>query len=206
MATVMLAPPPETSFVSSVSPTLWRLSVARYHEMIVAGLLTPADRLELLEGYLVEKMTVNPPHAFVTETIGEQLRLLLPASFFVSTQQPLTMSDSEPEPDVMVVQGARRDFLEAHPRPCDVALVVEVADSSLAQDRHWKKRIYAGAGIPHYWLVNLAERQIELYSEPSGDSDQPTYHRLTTYHPTDELPVIIGEQSVGTLSVATVLP
>jgi Uma2 family endonuclease len=202
MATAMLAPP--DSPVATAQ--LWRLSVARYHEMLAAGLLTPADRLELLEGYLVEKMTVNPPHAFVTETIREQLGRLLPAGFFVSAQQPITLADSEPEPDVMVVQGVRREFVQNHPRPWHIPLVIEVADTSLIQDRTWKKRIYARAGIPVYWLVNLPEQQIEQYTQPSGDSDHPTYHSLTTYHLGDTIPLILDTQPIATLPVTDLLP
>lgn len=185
---------------------LWRISVERYHEMIEAGTLTENDRLELLEGFLVEKMTVNPPHSFVTETLREMLGQFVSEAFFVNAQQPVTMSDSEPEPDVVVIHGKRRDFLRNHPHPEDVPLVVEVSDATLQQDQTWKKRIYAQAGIPVYWIVNLPDRQIEVYMEPSGSSANPTYHQLTTYRETDEIPVVLHNEVIARLSVQNLLP
>lgn len=197
---------PSTNEIIQAQPQLWQISVERYHEMLEAGLLTEDDRLELLEGYLVEKMTVNPPHAFVTETIREAITAIIPALFFASSQQPVTMSDSEPEPDVLVVKGKRRDFTQRHPMPEEVALLVEVADSTINQDKNWKKRIYGRAGIAVYWIVNLTERQIEVYTQPSGLTAQPTYHHMVTYRETDEIPVVLGGVQIGALSVRNLLP
>lgn len=197
---------PATNELIQARPQLWQISVERYHEMIAAGLLTEDDRLELLEGYLVEKMTVNPPHAFVTETIREAITAILPDLFFVSSQQPVTMPDSEPEPDVLVVKGKRRDFIQRHPMPAEVALLVEVADSTINQDQNWKKRIYGRAGIVTYWIVNLPERQIEVYTQPSGPTAQPTYHHMVTYRETDNVPVFLGGEQIGVLSVRNLLP
>lgn len=196
----------EPNKLEQFSSNFWRISVERYHEMINVGTLTENDRLELLEGFLIEKMTVNPPHTFVTEMIRDLLADIIPGSFFVNSQQPITMSDSEPEPDVIVVHGTRRDFLKRHPRPENVALVVEVSDSTLNQDQNWKKRIYARAGIPAYWIVNLPDRQIELYTQPSGPTSSPTYHQLTTYHEEDVVPVFLDEKQIATLSVRELLP
>lgn len=189
-----------------IRPQLWQISVERYHEMIEAGSLTEDDRLELLEGYLVEKMTVNPPHTFVTETIREAITAIIPDAFFVSSQQPVTMPDSEPEPDVLVVRGKRRDFIQRHPMPEEVALLVEVADGTVNQDQNWKKRIYGRAGIAVYWIVNLPERQIEVYTQPSGPAAQPTYHHMVTYRETDRIPIILGGEQVATLPVGELLP
>ncbi|NKQ36920.1 MAG: Uma2 family endonuclease [Chloroflexi bacterium] len=185
---------------------LWQISVARYHEMIEAGTLTENDRLELLEGFLVEKMTINPPHSFVTETISEMLARLFPDAFFVNTQQPVTLPDSEPEPDVSVIRGKRRDFVQHHPGPDDVVLLIEVSDATLQQDQTWKKRIYARAEIPVYWIVNLPDRQIELYSEPSGASAHPTYRHLVTYQEDDEIPVAVDGVETAVLPVRELLP
>lgn len=185
---------------------LWRVSVERYHEMIEAGTLTENDRLELLEGFLVEKMTVNPPHSFATDQIRDELTAVIPTGFFVKSQQPVTTSDSEPEPDVMIVAGEKRLFVERHPGPEDVVLLVEVSDATLQQDQTWKKRIYAQAGFPVYWIVNLSDRQIEVYAQPSGPSANPTYHQLTTYRQTDEIPVALHDKVVAHLPVQNLLP
>jgi Uma2 family endonuclease len=203
MAT-LLAPP--TQNLTYPPPQLWRISVERYHEMIEAGLLTENDRLELLEGFLIEKMTVNPPHSFTTDQIRDELMAILKSEYFVKSQQPITTDDSEPEPDVIIVQGNKRDFVKRHPEPQDVPIVIEVSDATLHQDQTWKKRIYAQAGIAMYWIVNLSERQIEVYSQPSGLSDNPTYHHLTTYHETDQIPVILNNQEIATLTVRDLLP
>lgn len=197
---------PSTNEVIQAQPQLWQISVERYHEMIEAGLLTEDDRLQLLEGYLVEKKTVNPPPAFVTETVREAVTAIIPDGFFVSSQQPVTMSDSEPEPDVLVVKGKRRDFIQRHPMPEEVVLLVEVADSTINQDQNWKKRIYARAGISVYWIVNLSSRQIEVYTQPSGPTAQPTYHHMVTYQETDEVPILLSGEQIAALPVRALLP
>ena len=203
MAT-LLAPP--TNNLTYPPSQLWRISVERYHEMLEAGLITENDRLELLEGFLIEKMTIKPSHTFVTEILREILGRIISNNFFVNSQQPITTSDSEPEPDVVVILGQRRDFLENHPSAEDVALLIEVSDATLYQDQTWKKRIYAQAGIAIYWIVNLSERQIEVYSQPSGWSDNPTYHHLITYHEADKIPVILNNQEIAQLLVHDLLP
>lgn len=99
-------------------PTLpiWQLSVEQYHQMIQTGILTEDDPVELLEGWLIPRMPKNPPHCLSTELAREAIAKLLPSGFFVSGQEPLTTDDSEPEPDVMVVRGARRDYVYRHPK------------------------------------------------------------------------------------------
>ena len=193
----------ELTFIPS---HLWRISVERYHEMIEAGLLTENDRLELLEGYLVEKMTVNPPHSFTTDQLRDELMSIVGQHYFVKSQQPITTEDSEPEPDVMVVKGKKRSFVNRHAGPGDVPLVIEVSDATLHQDQTWKKRIYAQANIPVYWVVNLADRQIEVYTEPSGASANPTYRHLVTYQEDDEIPVVLDGVQTALLLVRNLLP
>lgn len=202
--TTLLAPP--TDKLTSLPFQFWRITVDRYHEMIEVGFLTENDRLELLEGYLIEKMTVNPPHSFTTDQIRDELMTVLKSGYFVKSQQPITTDSSEPEPDVIIVQGNKRDFVKRHPEPQEISLVIEVSDSTLYQDQTWKKRIYAQASIAIYWIVNLADRQIEVYSHPSGPSDNPTYRQLITYHETDHIPVILNNQEIAQLRVHDLLP
>lgn len=192
---------------STYTPSqLWRISVERYHKMIEVGTLTENDRLELLEGLLVEKMTVNPPHSFTTGQLYDELTAVLPPGYFVRSQQPMTTADSEPEPDVMVVAGEKRRFVDRHPGPTDVLLLVEVSDATLQLDQTWKKRIYAQAGIPVYWIVNLPERQIEVYSEPSGPAAHPAYRHLVTFQEDDDIPVVIAGKETAVFSVRELLP
>src|SRR5205823_6450881 len=95
----------------------------------------------------------------------------------VRQQVPITLDTSEPEPDCCVAAGNRRDFLAHHPGPADVALVVEVADTTLDSDRRVKRPLYAEARIAVYWIVNLEDGQLEVYGDPSGPAAQPDYAR-----------------------------
>ncbi len=189
-------------------PTLpiWQLSVEQYHQMIQTGILTEDDPVELLEGWLIPRMPKNPPHCLSTELAREAIAKLLPSGFFVSGQEPLTTDDSEPEPDAMVVQGERRDYLNKHPGGADVALVVEVADSSLARDREQKRRVYARAGVPVYWIINLSENQLEVYSMPVGGVASADYQQPQNYLPTDEVPLMLDGHEIGRLRVNELLP
>lgn len=185
---------------------LWRLSVEQYHAMARAGVLTENDPVELLEGWLVYKMTKNPPHSAATRFVRTALEQWIPSGYFVDSQEPITLINSEPEPDVFIVRGRFTDYVEKHPGPEDIALVVEVSDSTLAQDRGAKKRIYARAEIPVYWLVNLLERHIEVYTEPSGAVAYPDYHHRVDYRPGEEVPVRVDGCTVGHLAVDGLLP
>lgn len=155
-----VSPPMTTDFI-------WRLSVEQYHKMIAEDILTEDDPVELLEGVLVTKMPKNPPHSLATQLVRDALAKLFSSGWSVSAQEPITLAHSEPEPDVSAVKGERRQYLNHYSSAEETPLVVEVADSSLSRDRKLKKRIYAAAGIPVYWIVNLAKQRIEVYTEPS---------------------------------------
>jgi len=193
---------------SAAVPTdvIWRFSVDQYHAIIRAGILTEDDPVELLEGWLVTKMPKNPRHSVVTQQTPEALVRVLPSGWYVNTQEPITTADSEPEPDIAVVRGERRQYLDHHPGPQDVPLVIEVADSSLRRDRTLKKRLYAAAGILVYWIVNLIDNQIEVHTDPSGPGDQPDYRHQQNYGLTEAIPVVIEGQAVGLLVVQALLP
>src|SRR5439155_11821038 len=109
---------------------IYRLSVAQYHAMAKHGILDDDAPVELLEGWLVQKMTKHRPHSIVTRRTRKALERLVPAGWYVDSQEPLTTVDSEPEPDVLVAREELADNLERHPGPHEIALVVEVADSS----------------------------------------------------------------------------
>src|SRR5947209_7884549 len=94
---------------------LWQLSVGQYHQMIQTGILTDDDPVELLEGWLVTKMPKNPPHRLTTQLTREALAPLLPAGYYVDDQEPMTTDESEPEPDVMIVRGTRRNYRDRYP-------------------------------------------------------------------------------------------
>jgi Uma2 family endonuclease len=174
--------------------------------MVESGILTDDDPVELLEGWLVSKMPKNPPHRLTTRLIREALEGIVPAGWYIDSQEPVTFTDSEPEPDVMIIRGQPRDYLDRHPGPYDLALVVEVADLTLRRDQTDKKRLYARAGVPVYWVVNLPTGRIEIYSDPTGPAKKPDYRQQQNYSRGDTLPVVIGGMEVGRLPVEALLP
>jgi Uma2 family endonuclease len=203
----VVAPPFPQSLQAVAVPTdyIWRLSVEQYHEMIRTGILTDDDPVELLEGWLVVKMPKNPPHRLATQLTRAALERLIPTGWFVDAQEPVTTENSEPEPDVVIVRGDRRQYSDRHPGPPDLALVVEVAETSLTRDRGMKKRLYARTRIPVYWIVNLVDGQIEVYTDPTGPADEPDFRQRQNYGPPDEVPVVIDGAEVGRLAVRDLL-
>ncbi|KYC43047.1 hypothetical protein WA1_13175 [Scytonema hofmannii PCC 7110] len=185
---------------------IWRFSIEQYHQMICQGILTEDDPVELLEGWLIPKMPKNPPHRVATKLTRNILEKLVPDGWYVDTQEPITLDNSEPEPDVVIVRGDTRDYLDQHLGAKDIALVVEVSDSTLERDRTLKKRIYARANIPVYWIVNLIEQQVEVYTEPVNLSEEPTYQQRHDYQITETIPLFIAGCEIGRVSVQNLLP
>ena len=185
---------------------VWRFSVEQYHQMIRLSILTEDDPVELLEGWIIYQMPKNPPHRAATKLTQIALDKIVPQGWYVDTQEPITLEDSEPEPDVVVVQGNTLDYLDRHPSSQNLALVVEIADSSLERDRTVKKRVYARAGIPVYWIVNLVEKQLEVYTEPINLPEEPTYQQRKDYGLSDEISVAIAGREVGYITVQNLLP
>jgi Uma2 family endonuclease len=185
---------------------LWRWTVDKYHEMIRKGVFSDEDRVELLEGVLVTKMIKNPPHREATELARHLLERLAPEGWHVMSQEPVTLATSEPEPDVTVVRGGRRDYHDRHPGPGDVGLVVEVADASLERDRSWKRRLYAEAGIPVYWIVNLLERRLEVHADPSGPASCAEYGSHQAYDSDGHAPLAIDGRHIAQVHVRDLLP
>ncbi|WP_439629479.1 Uma2 family endonuclease [Gemmata sp.] len=185
---------------------IWRISVDRYHRMVASGVITPDDRVELLEGVLVNKMSKSPPHRIANGKARRVLEALLPTGWYLDTQEPISLDDSEPEPDVVIVRGRTEDYATAHPTPAVIPLVIEVADSSLRRDREDKRRIYARNGIAVYWIVNVADRLVDVFSGPSGPVLTPDYATTTTYRPGDAVPVVLAGTTVGSVNVSDLLP
>jgi Uma2 family endonuclease len=183
---------------------VWRLSVEQYHQMIHLGILTDDDPVELLEGWLVYKMPKNPPHRVTTKLTRDTLGDVVPPGWYVDSQEPITLEDSEPEPDVVIVRGETRDYLDRHPTGEDIAVIVEVADSTLERDRSSKKRLYARAGIPIYWIINLSEQTIEIYTDPVTDTQ--TYQQKQVFKPSEQIQVEIDGKAIASFTVNDLLP
>jgi len=146
----------------------------RYDRLVEAGIFGPEDRIELLDGLLVVREPQGGRHATVVALVRAALEKAFGRAYYVREEKPIALDErSEPEPDVVVVPGRPRDYLDGHPsRP---VLIVEVADTSLALDRLRKGGLYARAGIADYWVVNLVDEMLEVYREPvraaSGHGD-----------------------------------
>jgi Uma2 family endonuclease len=144
------------------------VSVEEYERMIASGQLTENDRVELIRGEIVEKMTVGDPHTGCVKFLNRRFGALLGESAMLGIQDPIRLTDSEPEPDVSVVEPRKDFYRSGKPRPKDIFLLVEVADSSLDFDREVKGPLYAEAGIREYWIVNLVDDCIEVHRDPHG--------------------------------------
>ena len=201
----MIATPPQLPLLGTLAG-FRRFSVPEYHKLIEIGVLTEDDNLELIEGYLVNKMSRNPPHDWVIQRLNRMLLAVLPANWDVRIQSAITLPDSEPEPDITIVKGDLNSFRTRHPNPGDIGTLIEVADSTLAGDRADKGRIYARAKVPIYWIVNLVDRQIEVYEQPSGPTVAPAYGKTTTYRAGDSVPLLLDGQTVTTVVVMDLLP
>ncbi|MGL6094962.1 MAG: Uma2 family endonuclease, partial [Fimbriiglobus sp.] len=170
MTAATLTPPPSAPLAIALAADsgdgFFRLTLEQYHRMGDLGILTPEDRVELLDGILVNKPMKKSPHRIATTKLRKVFTMMLPAGWDFQLRDPITLDDCEPEPDLAVIRGDSEDYTIGHPTPKDVPLVVEVAESSLGRDREWKRRIYARNRIPAYWIVNLVENTVEVFTDP----------------------------------------
>ncbi len=151
------------------APSLKRWTRLQYDRLIECGVFGPGDRIELLGGMLVVREPQSGPHALAIRMAEEALRSVFAEGWDVRTQLPVALDDdSEPEPDVSVVPGSFRDYPDDH--PARAALIVEVAESSLSVDRGEKAGLYARAGVPDHWIVNLVDHALEVHRDPAPDA------------------------------------
>jgi Uma2 family endonuclease len=184
------------------SEYIWRLTLVQYHEMIRNGILTDNDPVELLEGWLVTKMPRNPPHRLANRRLRDSVERRVTKGWHVNVQEPIALVTSEPEPDLTVIRGEPEDYADHNPAADDVGMTAEVSDTTLTRDRTIKKRIYARARIPVYWIVNLVDRQVEVYTQPSGPADEPDYAQRQDYGVGDMVPLVLDGEELGVLPVA----
>lgn len=146
-------------------------NVTEYYRMAAAGVFSEDDRLELIEGEIIEMNPIGSRHAACVGRLTEFLGQSISCAAIVWIQNPVQINDySEPLPDVALLKRRDDFYAQANPRPSDVLLIIEVADSSVEYDRDIKIPLYAAAVIPEVWLVNLPEETIEIYTQPVGDA------------------------------------
>lgn len=186
-------------------PVPFRFTVDEYHRMIALGILRDGDPVELIDGEVVRKMSQGDPHALAVEALNRLLVRGLPDDVSVRCQGPVSFPDSEPEPDFVICQPpAARGH--KHPRPEHLFVVIEVADTSLRDDRGATLARYAGAGVPVYWIVNLVVGQIEVHTDPFTPArGQPVYRHVAVHPHGDLVGVVVGGRTVMTVAVSDVI-
>ncbi len=166
-----------------IAPTRHKLNVDDYHRMGEAGILGEGDRVELIDGELIDMAPIGQDHAATVNKLTQTLVLAFGEAAIVSVQNPVRLNRfSEPQPDFAVFRP-RADFYATgeRPGPSDTLLVIEVADSSLRYDRGVKLPLYARAGIAEVWIVDLRQRALDVHRAPAGER----YLTVETYGPDD---------------------
>ena len=148
--------------------TLAKWSVAEYHQMIATGIIGDR-RVELLAGTLVQMSPESPLHSSRIRKGANYLRRLLNAIALISEAHPITLSNSEPEPDIAVVRLPEERYDNCHPGPDDIFWLIEIADTTLNKDLHEKKQVYARAEIPEYWVMDVNANSLTVFRQPSGE-------------------------------------
>lgn len=206
----LLAPPPPKSEVivpvEQAFPRRRTWTRTEFERLIEAGAFGPEERLELLDGEIITKMTQNEPHAVALRLADRALNRIFGEGFDVRNQSPLALGEADrPEPDLAVVVGGPRDYLAGH--PTTALLVAEVSDTTLAFDRTIKAGQYARAVIAELWIVNLRDHVLEVFRQPAAMADQPLGHhyRSVTRHTDDEAVALLAAPNAP-VRVADLLP
>jgi Uma2 family endonuclease len=177
-------------------------TVEDYHRMSELGILDPTERTELIAGQITLMVAKGNPHILTVRLLTRAMETALSdQSVLVSIQEPIQLNDiSEPEPDLAIVQGNMFDYAERHPQPAEIHLIIEVADSTLRYDCQVKDKLYAKANIPDYWVVDLKNRQVHIFRNPTptGYASQLILAESQTVSPL-AFPTVI-------ISIASILP
>jgi Uma2 family endonuclease len=190
---------PTTAILAPADPGPYRMTVDEF-ERIAEGLNKP---VELVDGVLVERTDMDPPHVLMTLRLRRRLDRMVPEGWHARDEKPLRIpAFNERFPDVAVVRGDPDVYGKRHPGPEDIAILIEVAVSTIRRDRGEKQTLYAATGIPVYWIVNLKNRQIEVYTGPGPDG----YASRDDFREGAEVPVMIDGVEIGRIAVVDILP
>jgi Uma2 family endonuclease len=160
-------------------PTLKRFTIEEYHRLTELGFFQEDDHIELIQGQLTQMAAKGRAHETCNRALNKQLICLLGDRATLQNQSPITLSDdSEPEPDFAILQNRADNYLSAHPTAAEVLLVIEVSDSSLIYDQETKLNLYARENIQSYWIFNLLDAILEMYSEPYRKSKTEFGYRV----------------------------
>lgn len=186
-----------------------RFSLAEYHRYIDLGLLQAEDRVELLNGWMVAKMPIDPKHCTATRRLAKLFYQILSeeSDWVIGGPQPITIpsSQSEPEPDFVIARGPSGRYNRRHPEPQDVLLVIEVSNKSLVFDRDEKFKAYAAAKIPVYWIINLNAQCLEVNTGPVGGRS-PSYSKTRIYERGESVELKLSKTEIYQIPVDDLLP
>ncbi len=170
-----------------------RFTVEDYFRMAESGVFAPGAKVELIDGEIVDMLPIGPFHSGSVTRLIRFFNQVSRDRWLVACQAPLQVGDHDmPEPDLMLLRPSEADYTRRHPQPADVYLVIEVSDSSLAYDQHTKVPMYARAGIPEVWILNVPQRQLEIYREP----DFSGYASKTVLRDGEASPVLFPDAAV----------
>jgi Uma2 family endonuclease len=204
MATIAPTQPTISSQRQSRTPPLHRITVDEYERIVASGALDDPARVELIGGYMVDKMGKNADQRYTTKETLKALDRRLPPGWTSQKEEPVRIPDfDEPEPDIAIIRGSDADYRGRLPTADDVGMLVEVSESTLRQDRGKKRTAYAKANIPVYWIVNLVDRQVEVYTRPTKDG---RYRSRKDYKPGQQVPVVIAGQPLPPIAIDDILP
>ena len=194
---------PDSSSMPEARPK--RFTLEEYAQLTKIGFFKEDDRIELIRGELIEMAAKGTKHTVCCQRL---LRRLLPivADMTLRCQDPVQLlSGSEPEPDFVVVSDRSDDYLDSHPTPADILLIIEVADSSIEYDRTFKASLYAEANIFYYWIFNVLDTQLEVLEQPFQKTNGEFAYRSQRIYSRSQT-VNLPAPLVGTLDLAQILP
>ena len=159
-------------------------TLEQYERMVEGGILTPEHRVELLFGKIVHKLATGDLHAFCVQEINYAMIERFGRRFTCRQEQPISLPEhSAPEPDYVLAALTEDRYFGRKPSPTEVHLVIEVSDSTLARDQRSKARLYGQFGLPEYWIINLVDKRVEVYTAPRGHTDKGGYERVEYFGP-----------------------
>jgi Uma2 family endonuclease len=202
MRRLLTAPEPERFPSARILGGLFRMNVEQYEQLVETGVLD-GQPIELINGLLVRRMGKKPPHVVACEATRDELLPLIPRGWRLTIEAPIRIPEfDEPEPDLGIIRGTRDQFADDHPGPADVGLLIEVSDTTLELDRGEKQLAYARGKVPVYWIVNLVDRRVEVYTGPT-----PTgYRNRRVLAPGEHVSLMIGRREIGRIDVSAILP
>jgi Uma2 family endonuclease len=206
MATAILSPSE-----APVGPSEWttyRMTAEEYFRAIDADVFEHNRRIELWEGQIYEKMAKKRPHTISSSKLLNALFPVLPEGWYFGFECPILIDDfTAPLPDAVVIRGRPDDYsVRGSPKGNEIGLVIEVADTSLRKNLTTTLAVYARAGLPCYWIVNLVARRVEVYTKPRIVGDTSSYESSEVFEPGQDVPLVLDNQRIASIPVNDLLP